>query len=229
LENDVSVVFFDLFFTLVTPQYLVAKNENDVLNLSISDWEKYAEDEDLYFQRATGRVKSPQAIIQHIISKMNISADNHSIDEILQLRKKRMEQALTNVDSKILYVLSELKKSGKKLCLISNSDSIDSMYWRQSPLSKLFDNAIFSWNVGFLKPQIEIYKTALSEMHIDARQCLFVGDGGSEELKGARNAGIKTVLTSYLLKRNEEQHKKIMEFADYYIQDFSKLISIVTA
>lgn len=228
MEKGVSVIFFDLFFTLVTPHYLSSKNENDVLNLSINDWEAYAEDDELYFQRATGEVKNPRSMIRNIVDKMNIDADDHLIDELLQRRKKRMEHALIHVDVKILDVLSQLKKSGKGLCLISNSDSIDSMYWSQSPLSKLFDQAIFSWNVGYLKPQNEIYNIALRAMNADTSHCLFVGDGGSDELKGARNAGMKTVFTSYLLKRNEEQHKKIMEFADYYIEDFSKLKSIVS-
>ncbi|MET1248134.1 HAD family hydrolase [Sporolactobacillus sp. STCC-11] len=227
MKNDVSVIFFDLFFTLVTPKYFNSKNENDVLNLSTSDWEKYAEDEKLYFERATGKVKNPRAIIQRIIDKMNISVDRQSIDEILQLRKKRMEQALTQVDPLIIHVLSELRKGGKRLCLVSNSDSIDSMYWQASPLYQLFDDAIFSWNVGCLKPQTEIYNIALDKMNVDPSQSLFVGDGSFDELKGARNAGIRTVLTSFLLKRGDKQHRKIMKDADYYIQYFSELIPLV--
>ncbi len=43
MNNDINVVFFDLFFTLVTPRYSDLRNENDVLRIIKTHWEKYAE------------------------------------------------------------------------------------------------------------------------------------------------------------------------------------------
>lgn len=39
-----KAIFFDLFFTLIIPAYEKTNNEFDMLGLSISEWEKYAED-----------------------------------------------------------------------------------------------------------------------------------------------------------------------------------------
>ena len=36
--------FFDLFFTLIKPEYCPDMSENEVLGLSIEEWESYAED-----------------------------------------------------------------------------------------------------------------------------------------------------------------------------------------
>jgi putative hydrolase of the HAD superfamily len=34
MRNEIEVVFFDLFFTLITPRYNEFRNENDVLGIS---------------------------------------------------------------------------------------------------------------------------------------------------------------------------------------------------
>lgn len=226
-ETDVNVVFFDLFFTLITPEYSGMRNENDVLGLTRTEWETYAEDDELYLKRASGKEKNPQQIIRDIVVKMKINATEKEINELLELRKGRMKRALINVNPTILDVLSDLKKSRKRLCLISNADVIDAMYWDQSPLSRFFDYAVFSYEVGYLKPETEIYRIALERMNARPEECIFIGDGGSEELSGAKEAGIRTILTSHLLKKSNKMQNKIKEFADYSIEDFAEVRRIL--
>jgi putative hydrolase of the HAD superfamily len=38
-----------------------------------------------------------------------------------------------------------------------------------------------------------IYGKVLSELHLSAEECLYTGDGGSNELEGARAAGMEAV------------------------------------
>ena len=227
MKNDINVVFFDLFFTLVTPKYSDLRNENDVLRITKAQWEKYAEDNELYVKRATGKEKSPQKIIESIIRKMKIKVNACEKKEILKLREERFKKSLIDVDLTILNVLLDIKKKGTKLCLLSNADIIDVMHWQKSPLNNLFDDTIFSYEVGFLKPQTEIYKIALKKMNVNPDNYIFIGDGGSDELKGAKQLGIKTILTGYLLKRDKEEHNTIKEFADYYIEDFNEIKNIL--
>lgn len=228
MKRDIKVVFFDLFFTLVIPKYSDLRNENDVLRITKEDWERYSEDHELYVKRATGKEKSPEKIIESIIEKMKININEFEKKEILKLREERFKKALIDVDAKILDVLSDIKRNGKSICLISNADIIDVMYWSESPLSDLFNDAIFSYEVGYLKPQSEIYKVALKKMNVNPEECIFVGDGGGDELKGAKELGIKTILTGYLLKRDRKQHESIKEFADYYIEDFKEIKDILS-
>lgn len=227
MKNDINVIFFDLFFTLITPQYNDFKNENDVLRVSKEEWEKYAEDEELYIKRATGKEKNPEKIIDAIIDKMGISINEDGKKEILNLREERIRKSLVDVDLKILDVLMDIKKRGKKICLISNADVIDVMHWNKSPLNNLFDDSIFSCEVGYLKPQKEIYELALKRMNTSSERCIFIGDGGSDELKGAKKLGIRTILTEYLLKREKEQQCEIRKSADYYVKNFEEIKNIV--
>lgn len=227
MKFEIDVVFFDLFFTLVEPKYNNLRNENDVLGISEIEWERYAEDNELYLKRATGKERNPQNMIEDIIEKMKMKVTECEKKEILKLREERFKNSLVDVDLTILEVLLEIKKNGKKICLISNADVIDVMHWEKSPLNKLFDETIFSYQVGYLKPQTKIYETALKKMKVKPKKCIFIGDGGSDELKGAKELGITTVLASHLLKRDKKHHDTIEKFADFYIEDFRELKKIL--
>jgi putative hydrolase of the HAD superfamily len=221
--NSIEVIFFDLFFTLITPKYDEEKSENDVLGMTQEEWEVYAEDEELYFKRAIGKVNTSKEIIDDIVSKIPMLVSEFQKDEILCLREIRMKNALINVDTKILEVLSFLKDMGKRLCLISNADIIDVMHWKSSNLAVYFEDAIFSYEVGYLKPSPEIYEIAMKRMNVKPEQCIFIGDGGSDELKGAKKLGMKTLLTEYLGKKDTYVRENIMQIADFYVSDFIEI------
>lgn len=225
--NEIKVIMFDLFFTLVVPKYSYFRNENDVLSITKEEWEKYAEDEKLYLKRALGQEKNPEKIIETILENAGLNATIEQKMEILKLRENRFRQALSEVDEKVINVLSELRKRGKKLCVISNADVIDVMHWKENPLSNLFHETIFSYEVGHVKPEIEIYEAALKKLKVKAENCIFVGDGGSQELKSAKEIGMKTILTGYLLKRSKEELQDLKAYADYYIEDFQDIKALI--
>lgn len=225
--NKIEAVFFDLFFTLIIPIYSSGRNEFDVLEMDADEWEKYAEDNILYKNRALGKITDEKKIIEEIINIMPYDVNQEQKDEILCLRQERMRQALQMVDDKIIRTITEMHNQGIKIGLISNADKIDRKSWEESPLSKIFDDAVFSCDVGYLKPDVEIYKLAMNRMNVKAGQVVFVGDGGSDELTGAKNAGMITVFTEYLEKKEEFVKNNLMEEATYHIEDFEELLTIV--
>ena len=146
--NKIDTIYFDLFFTLVNPVYSGEKNENDVLGILKNEWEKVAEDEKLYYRRGTGLVKFPKDIIEEILRNFDDQVSDEEKKEILSLRIERFKNALTKVDEEIISTLVKIKEKGIKLCLISNADKIDILHWEDSPLAKLFNEVIFSCDVG---------------------------------------------------------------------------------
>lgn len=145
---------------------------------------------------------------------------------MLALRKERMKNALINVELEIVETIQKLHDNGIKICLISNADMIDAMYWSESPLYNLFNDAVFSYEVKCLKPNSDIYSIAIQRMNVNPEKCIFVGDGGSDELLGARRVGMKTVFTEYLDIKVPNKRRKIMEVSDYHILHFTELASL---
>lgn len=225
-DEMIKAVFFDLFFTLVYPKYSDI-NEYDVVGISVSEWEKYAENSELYYERARGRVKKEKEIIDKIIDIMPYCLNDSEKQEILHRREERMKRALLEVDDRILDTLRQLRDRGFKIGLISNADRIDSKYWKKSPLAVYFDLTIFSCDVGILKPEIEIYKMAMDMLEIKPEESIFIGDGGSDELYGAKKAGMKTVFSEYLVSKSKDHVEKIRLYADYYLNRFDDLLRYI--
>lgn len=223
----IKAVFFDLFFTLILPDYGEENTEFDILNLTRQEWEKYAEDAELYRERALGLVKADREIIDKIVEKLPLEVSDIQKEQLLFVRTLRMKSALQNVSEKILDVLKRVKGQGILLGLISNADVIDCKHWKDSPLYSLFDDAVFSCNVGILKPNRQIYELAMEHLNVLPEECLFVGDGGSAELFGAKSVGMKTVFSEVLEVKSEENRNKIIKYADYHISDITELLKCV--
>lgn len=223
----IRTVFFDLFSTLIYPRY-PEKSEYEMLGIPVDEWETYAEDASLYFERALGKTATGTEIIRKIADKMPFELDEMQQKEILRRREERMKTALVSVDGQILDTLARLRERDIRLCLISNADRIDCKYWGASPLAPYFDAAVFSCDVGMLKPDEPIYRYAMEQMKAKPAESLFVGDGGFDELYGAQRVGMRTVFTEYLEAKSGEKRERIRAYADYHMTEFADLLKFVS-
>lgn len=223
----IKAVYFDLFFTLIIPAYGKRNNEFDLLGLSAEEWEKYAEEPTLYRERALGTVHSEEEIIDKIAAVIPFEINSMQKQNVLEARRERMRAALQNVPDEITDVLEMLKRKGIRIGLISNADRIDCRYWKESKLSPFFDDAVFSCDVGLLKPDRHIYELAMRRLGVTPESCLFVGDGGSDELWGAKSAGMKTVFSEALEEKDRESRSRIMVYADHHIEKFGEILSCI--
>lgn len=98
-------VFFDLFFTLILPRYPADRKECDVLGMSVEEWERYAEEENLYRERALGMVKSESEILERITSQIPVHITPEQRAEVLSRRERRMRSAFLEVPELVLEVL----------------------------------------------------------------------------------------------------------------------------
>jgi putative hydrolase of the HAD superfamily len=58
-------------------------------------------------------------------------------------------------------------------------------------LSRHFHAVSFSCLTGHREPESQAYLTAIRGLGVDARDCVFVGDGSSHELTGAAQLGMR--------------------------------------
>lgn len=56
-------------------------------------------------------------------------------------------------------------------------------------------------SAGLVKPDAKIYHLACQRLHVVPGHALFVGDGGSDELVGATNAGMTAYWATWFLDR----------------------------
>jgi len=91
----------------------------------------------------------------------------------------------------------------------------------------VFDVEMFSCQFGHAKPDPEIYLECLRRLDAAPGECLFVGDGGHGELRGARAVGIQTVLFSGVIQHTwPERIPALLADADFHISSLDQLFSL---
>ena len=223
-----KAVFFDLFFTLANLEYQ-KENEFTLLGISRTEWENSAENPQVYNLRATGRIKDEKEMIKSMVAGLPFAVTDSQIDKLVEIRCERMKTALTEIPPDILQTVKKLKAEGTKLCLVSNADIIDKKYWDISPLKQYFDAAVFSCDVGIVKPDKRIYSLAMERLGATPGESIFIGDGGSDELLGAKSAGMTTVLTEFLTVKDHATREKLLQSADFTVTDFKDIYNIVAS
>ncbi|MDR3248779.1 MAG: HAD family hydrolase [Treponema sp.] len=217
-------VIFDLFYTLINPldPAYMQNSEYEVLGMSREDFER--RNTANYETWAGGSIRDPVEIVRRIVAGLDFTEGQ--IHAAAQARIERVHQGLLGTAAKNLEMLATLRERGIKTALISNADVIDTWHWKESPLAAYFDATVFSWEVGILKPDPKIYTLALERLHT-AGECLYAGDGGHQELRGAKEAGLSTVLTvEYIQHLWPERIPAIKPWADYVIDDITKITEL---
>jgi len=118
-------------------------------------------------------------------------------DEAVALVARKRREGLTDtfnaVSPEIINLLTELKKRGILIGVISNCFSDECEMIHNSKLYPYFDSAKLSYEQGTFKPNPVIFYRLLDELGLEPDECLYVGDGGSRELLAAKTVGMKPV------------------------------------
>jgi putative hydrolase of the HAD superfamily len=115
------------------------------------------------------------------------------LENVLALRLAYMRRALVP-EADVLDALIALRQRGLRLGLITACSGDVPIVWDETPLVRSFDATVFSCDVGMCKPDPRIYRLAEDRLACPARDCLYVGDGGHDELAGAQHVGMTAVL-----------------------------------
>ena len=73
---------------------------------------------------------------------------------------------------------------------------------QQHDLEKFFDVIVISAAVNMRKPSLEIFKHALEKLQVNPAETVFVGDTVEADIKGAQDAGMKTI---YIERRPQKE------------------------
>jgi putative hydrolase of the HAD superfamily len=218
-------VIFDLFHTLVEvrPEAGNGRYTPDILGIDRKRWNEVLwNDTD---DRVLGIDRDPVSIIRKAAHRIDPSIPEHAIVEAAQSRLKRFETALEAVDPATVESLAALRSRGFKIGLISNADVTEIAAWPRSPLAPHFHSAVFSCYVGLKKPDAAIYEHSLSELGVTAEEAVFVGDGGSDELKGARAVTLTTVMMAGIIRKSDPHLLPARaQFADHTVERVAELL-----
>ena len=200
-----KAVLFDLFETLVTQKYADRPAEQsfvDKLGLNLDDvrawWEECAR------ERMTGEFATYQEMLSALCRSLDASVERETIEEISRDRLRRKREYLLGVEAGVLQALLQLRSNGWTIGIVSNATPDEVASWPECPLSSVVDDAVFSCQTGYMKPDAEIYHLACDRLGILPTKTVFVGDGGFDELQGAAAVGMRPVQARWYCAREIE-------------------------
>ena len=121
--------------------------------------------------------------------------------------------------------LTELRRRGLRLGMISNASSELSGLWAESAFGPLFDAALFSADERMMKPDRRLYERMAERLGVPAGECVFVGDGAYRELQGAEAAGMAAV--HIRAPYDEWEHKGVADWTGPRISSLSEVLALV--
>ncbi len=200
----IRAVIFDMFETLIThyrsPLYFGAQMAADA---GISK-EKFQA-----LWRPTESDRSIGAVTLEDVLEMILKETGCYSGELLQkIAGKRIaakEECFRHLHKEILPLLSKLKEEGYLIGLISNCFSEEAAVIRKSVLFPYFDGVYLSYEQGVQKPDEEIFKRCMQGLAVEPQECIYVGDGGSQELEAAKNLGMRAVQAVWYLQKGTTQ------------------------
>ncbi len=198
----IKAVIFDMYETLITqfesPLYYGAQIAEDIglpAEVFLPDWR--ATD----YDRATGK-KTLEEVFEALLKKHNIYTEE-LYHKILEKRIKIQADCFLHLHNEIMPLLTKLRENDIKIGLISNCFSEEAELIQNSELFPFFDTSCLSYKEGIVKPDLEIFRRCMNRLGVTAEDCLYVGDGGSDELEAARSLGMQAVQAVWYRKVEE--------------------------
>ena len=210
----IKAVIFDMYETLIThydtPLYFTPQMAADA-NIPAEEFRA------LWVLSETERTIGKLSF-EDVIRDILIKTDRYSdavFHSIVAKRYATKRDCFEHLHPEILTMFEELKRKGIKIGLISNCYSEEAIEIRKSKLFPYFDVCYLSCEQGVKKPDPEIFIRCMEELQVKAEECIFVGDGGSQELEASGSIGMKPLQAIWYFKEGSLHRIKPM---DEYVQ-----------
>ncbi len=176
-------------------------------------------------ERNTGYFSTLKDNVQYICQTLGVSVDDEQLSAAAKIRYDLAKQSMMVPRLGSVDTLLELRDNKYKIGLISDCSPSEPKIWPDTPFAQLFDVTIFSCIVNMKKPDPNIYKLAASKLNVNCTDCLYIGNGGSNEIRGAYEAAMSPVLI--LPESNSEEYLQPSDEIIEYAKNHGKIISSV--
>ncbi|MER7417677.1 HAD family hydrolase [Micromonospora peucetia] len=145
-----------------------------------------------YYERACGRLGNAEATLRWVCEQAGVHPSDDAVRSAVASRHRAI-RADTRLRDEAVPTLAALRRLGLRTGLISDCTHELPAFLPQLPIAPLLDVLVFSVQVGRCKPDPALYQAACRRLSLAPADCLYVGDGGSQELTGAERAGMTAI------------------------------------
>lgn len=196
----IKAVIFDLYETLISEYVPVWKPQQTVierLGLEVDAfrplWGR------LQRARFTREIPDYATVLRLICQELGHEPDEALLATLQAERLALKRGPFMAIDPQVSAFLTTLAQQEIPVAVLSNAAPEEVAAWPESPLASRIHTTVFSCDVGMVKPDAAIYHLACTRLGVEPTETFFVGDGGSDELHGAANAGLMPLWATWFL------------------------------
>lgn len=148
-------------------------------------------------------------IMASFFKRLKFEISDGLYSNFLEAYYKPVTEQITLVDGAV-DILRFFKGEKIKIGLVSNTIFPERFHLKELKRFGIFPYLnvfLFSSSVGYKKPHPKIFKLCLRRLNVNPKNSIFVGDKLVEDIGGAQNVGIKTILLS---KKGRDYSKPIV-------------------
>jgi putative hydrolase of the HAD superfamily len=197
-----EAVIFDLYETLIThfdPDRSSGPSIAEQLGLDDRAFARAWKG--IYDRRNAGTIPDYRSALREAARSLGCTPGEELIRRLDEAHTAGHERLFLRIEHDILEMLKAIRGQSVKLGLISNTTPEEVTAWEDCALAPHFDDVVFSYRVGLVKPDRQIYQLACERLGVPPSSTIFVGDGGDDELAGASEAGLEAYWASWFLDR----------------------------
>ncbi|MEE6259454.1 HAD family hydrolase [Plantactinospora sonchi] len=145
-----------------------------------------------FYPRASGAFGDATATLRWLCQKAGGRPDQADLPAAVAARVEAV-RADTRLRPEAVPVLQAVRRRGLLTALVTDCTHELPAFLPELPVAPLLDVRVCSVQVGACKPDPAIYLAACQRLGVAPAQCLYVGDGGSQELTGAARTGMTAI------------------------------------
>lgn len=140
-----------------------------------------------------GRLPTAEARAVSILASLGRD-DADGLARTLAVQERQARWGKVQLYPAARETLRAVRERGFRIGLVSDcTDLMGRSLLEELNLIGDFDGVALSYEVGHAKPSPHIYRAVLDQLGVVPSRCVYVGDGGSDEINGARALGMTTV------------------------------------
>ena len=160
----------------------------------------------LFVPGSVDEVEYP-GMIRELLEGFGVDVDDEALDRFLAAEHAAWEPA-RQMGAQTHALLDSLRDRGLATGLVSNA--FDPGWLLHGDLAGMglaerLDAAVFSSEIGKRKPHPAIFEAVLSRLSVAPEEALFVGDRRYEDVRGAKELGMTTVLALWFRADDDER------------------------
>ena len=191
----IRAVVFDFYGTLApgrAPQEQWAAREQQAAALGVDVEAFDAVLTETYRERFAGAGGSIDGSLRWVCERLGVEVDDARLAHAAAVRLAT-ERGFGEPRPEATDVLGAVRADGLRVGLISDCSAELPEYFADLPIAPLVDVPVFSFVTGHTKPAPENYLACSAALGVEPGECVYVGDGGSDELAGATAVGMHAV------------------------------------